>query len=161
MPEPFTQTTLDAVLAEADAAGLRGASKITEALRKQLTDIKRGDAAKVPDNRSKPYFAVGIVWLNGRRTVTTDAVEIVGLSMIGTLFHSLYDMALEANNDYPADIANPATLEAQTNGVRANLTRKGEGHYQLTSMAAPMKHWLDVFVYNTQTAAEGKLAALN
>lgn len=156
----FTQAVIDAVLKEADAAGLKGASKITEALRKQLTETKRGDAAKVPDNRTKAYFAVGLAWYKGSRTVTTNAVEIVGLATMEALFRSLYEMIVEIAPDFPEDIADPATLEGQTNGVRANLTRKGEGHYQLTSQSKPMKYWLDVFVYNSQAAAEAKLASL-
>lgn len=158
--QPFSNATLEALMAEADAAGIKGASKVAEAVRKQLTEIKRGDAAKVPDNRARTYYMVGVAWCEGHRLVTTDTCPIVGLSTMLPLFHSLYDQALHASPHFPVDIADPATLEEQNNSVRANLTRKGEGHFQLQSVSAPLKSWLDVFVYLTEQDANTKLEQL-
>lgn len=160
--QTFSQSTIDAVLAEADKAGIKGASKISEALRKQLTDAKRGNAALVPDNRTKTYYVVGVAWWHMRKAFIREVGEIVGLDSVGSLFMALYEYAFEAFPEFPNDIADPANLEGQTNGVRANLTRKGEGHFQLVAPPVDGVHkaWLDVFVYNTPAAAEAKLAEL-
>lgn len=153
--EVFSAATIKAVLADAENAGVKSPSSISQALRKQLVLMKLEDAASVPDNRTKTYYAVGVAW-HHMRNYAMEAATITGLDSAGPMFEFLYERAFEAFPDFPNDIVEP-NLDLQTNSVRANLSRKGEGHYQLPSKSNPLVSWLDIFVYTSATDAQTKL----
>lgn len=157
----FSQELIDKLMAEANARGLRGATAITTALRAQLTFIKRGDRATVPDNRTRTYFAVGSVIYQGLRRTVPEVADVVGLDGVSVLAQGLGEWGAEMFPGFPAVPA--ASMAAQLPACRVNLTRKGECHFQ-TILAVDEKNvgrvWVDLFVFNDAAAAARRLAEL-
>jgi len=142
----FSQKLLDMVQEEASAAGLKGATAISLAMREALMSRKE----KVPDNRTKTYWIAGRVVDQGVSYPAPGIAAcdgLAGASELASQLPSMFGCQHEA----------PATAWAdQHNECRAGLTRRGYGHMQviLEKQGDLPLSWVDIWVYNDPEAAQ-------
>lgn len=142
----FSPATVAAVIAEAQALNLKGATAITVALRNQLAEMKA--SGKVPDNRTQTYWLAARVVRHGMSEPVEGVADVEGLAACNGIAADLicayfdYDRA-----EAPADL-----VESQLKSARVNLSRKGEAHLQV--MVEQGQSWLDLYAFPTEAMAQ-------
>lgn len=160
----FSDALLDALLAEAQALGLQGATPITVALRNQLTQRKKHGAG-VTDERHRTYWLAGRVVDEGVSYPVPGVAEIQGLAMVAHLGMEVLAVHFA---EFPSDRKWVMDdIRNQDGAARVGLTRKGEGHYSVVLQligAAPASGkphtWLDLWVFNDPDKAQVKADSL-
>lgn len=151
----FSDDLLDAIVKEAEALDVRGATPITVLLRNQLTTRKKHGAG-VTDERHRTYWLAGRVVDAGVSYPVPGVAEITGLAMAG----SLGTEVLKAHYGQETVWGVGAAIEEQTPAARVSLTRKGQAHFSRVISERPVgagvaaTSWLDLYVFNDPDAAQ-------
>lgn len=149
----FSDDLLDAIVKEAEALDVRGATPITVLLRNQLTTRKKHGAG-VTDERHRIYWLAGRYVVLGRSIPVPGVAEITGLSAAAP-------MGLEVMRHVgfaPDELPEPSYLEDQIPSARVSLTRKGSAHFSHVTAKDPRSEkpvsWLDLYAFNDPDAAQ-------
>jgi hypothetical protein len=146
----FSKQIIDAIKAEANALGLRGATSITVALREQLAEDRKG----VGDGRTVPYWVCGQVVNKGIATPLPGILQVQGMK-------ELSGLAVSAAQFIGVTPPEADCADASIGGLRVGLTRSGAGH--LTVLLPHSRRppdmpdaWVDLFIYKNKADAESK-----